>query len=262
MLYKLYVQRLFSFYIMNLEKRITMTLNKEEFEKRIHALPGNDENYSVLNTQEKEPNALKGKKMIFLGSSVTYGAMSLAESFVDYLEKEDGIIPVKEAVSGTVLVDEDVHGLKSYIYRMKTIDKTFKADAFICQLSTNDATKGKVIGEISNTKDPKDFDIHTVAGAIEYIITYARDIWNCPIYFYTGTKFDNERYKQMVELLLEIQKKWDIGVIDLWNDEEMNSIEKETYDLYMADPIHPTRAGYREWWTPKIEKYLMEQFEK
>lgn len=22
----------------------------------------------------------------------------------------------------------------------------------------------------------------------------------------------------------------------------------------MADPIHPTRAGYLEWWTPKMER--------
>lgn len=237
-----------------------MAVTKEEIEQYLHTLQGNDERYSVENTLPKEPNELTGKKIIFLGSSVTYGAASLGESFVEYLQKEDGVIPVKEAVSGTVLVDEDVHGLKSYIYRMKQLDKTISADAFVCQLSTNDATQKKPLGQISNGDKLDDFDVHTVAGAIEYIIVYARNTWHCPIYFYTGTKYESEEYKAMVELLLEIQKKWDIGVIDLWNDEEMNTIDSETYKWYMADPIHPTRAGYKEWWTPKIEAFLLKQF--
>lgn len=24
----------------------------------------------------------------------------------------------------------------------------------------------------------------------------------------------------------------------------------------MADKIHPTKAGYLEWWTPKMEQYI------
>ena len=26
----------------------------------------------------------------------------------------------------------------------------------------------------------------------------------------------------------------------------------------MADNIHPTKAGYLEWWTPKIEAYIVD----
>ena len=26
--------------------------------------------------------------------------------------------------------------------------------------------------------------------------------------------------------------------------------------LYMFDGIHPTQAGYLNWWTPKMEAYL------
>ncbi len=28
----------------------------------------------------------------------------------------------------------------------------------------------------------------------------------------------------------------------------------------MVNGIHPSRAGYREWWTPKFEAYLLEFF--
>lgn len=28
------------------------------------------------------------------------------------------------------------------------------------------------------------------------------------------------------------------------------------YDFYMYDKIHPTKAGYLEWWLPTIQEYL------
>ena len=62
----------------------------------------------------------------------------------------------------------------------------------------------------------------------------------------------------MVTLLLEIQKKWDIHIIDFWNDEEINNITEEERKLYLVDHIHPTKAGYKIWWLPKIQKCLYE----
>ena len=54
------------------------------------------------------------------------------------------------------------------------------------------------------------------------------------------------------------ERKWEIEVLDLWDDEEMNGIEESDYKLYMFDSIHPTRAGYLLWWTPKFEDKLYE----
>lgn len=219
---------------------------------------GNDIRYDVEHTEKLPVSKLKNKRIIFLGSSVTYGSASGGESFVDYLQKRDSIIPVKEALSGTTLVDEEVRGRQSYITRMKTIDRDIEADAFVCQLSTNDATMKKPLGRVSDSFDLNDFDQKTVAGAIEYIIAYARETWNCPVMFYTGTKYNSRPYAEMVELLKQIQNKWNIEVLDLWNDEEMNRVSKKDYSLYMANGIHPTKAGYREWWTPKFEEKLKE----
>lgn len=197
---------------------------------------------------------LGGKRIIFLGSSVTYGACTMGQSFIEALEEKDGIIAIKEAVSGTLLVDEDVADGKSYIARLATIDTNIKADAFVCQLSTNDASHNKPLGIISDSYVKENFDTKTIAGAIEFIIAYAKQTWHCPVIFYTGTKYDSDLYKKMVELLLSIQKKWQIDVIDLWNDIEMNQVSPENYKRYMSDPIHPLRDGYREWWLPKFEE--------
>lgn len=213
---------------------------------------GNAEQYSVSLTPAEADGTLRGKKIIFLGSSVTYGSAAKGESFADFLEKKDGVICIKEAVPGTTLVD---NGKSSYISRMKTVDKSIGADAFVCQLSTNDATLKMPAGEVSASFEKEDLDTSTVAGAIEYIIAYARQTWGCPVVFYTGTRYESEEYAALVKLLLQIREKWNIGVIDLWNS-EMNGISPSLYKLYMADGIHPTRAGYREWWLPEFEKYL------
>lgn len=67
-----------------------------------------------------------------------------------------------------------------------------KTDVFVCQLSTNDVTKEMPIGEISESFDKNDFDTQTVAGAIEYIIAYAKETWNCHVVFYTQSKYDSK----------------------------------------------------------------------
>lgn len=90
---------------------------------------GNYGEYSLKSTSENADSPIKGKTVIFLGSSVTFGYGSMGVSFADFLEKADGIIAVKEAVSGTTLVDVKDN---SYVSRMKTIDKKINADAFVC----------------------------------------------------------------------------------------------------------------------------------
>lgn len=62
----------------------------------------------------------------------------------------------KEAVSGTTLAD--LNGT-SYLSRLKNVDKT------------------------------KQFDTQTVIGSMEAIICYCQETWNCPVIFYTGTKY-------------------------------------------------------------------------
>ncbi len=216
---------------------------------------GNYGEYSLKDTASVSDSPINEKTVIFLGSSVTFGYGSLGVSFADFLEKTDGITAVKEAVSGTTLVDIKSN---SYVSRMKKIDKNIKADAFVCQLSTNDATKEMPLGVISDSFTMNDFDTQTVAGAIEYIIAYAEEAWDCPVVFYTQAKYDSGDYEKMVDLLLKIQKKWNVTVIDLWNNDEINSITDEERKIYLVDHIHPTKAGYKEWWLPEFQKCLYE----
>ena len=173
-------------------------------------------------------------------------------SFADYIGKRDGCTVIKSAVSGTTLVES---GINSYVSRLKKLDAE-KVDLFVCQLSTNDASQKKELGKIIESKNLNDFDTKTIAGAIEYIICYSKEKWNCPVIFYTNPRYDSELYGEMVDILKEAEAKWGISVIDMWNDDNLNAALSADMNLYMADKIHPTKAGYREIWTPFMEREI------
>ena len=201
--------------------------------------------------EQVKNSPLKCKHFIFLGSSVTKGFAAYGKSFVDMIAARNGAVCVKEAVSGTTLAD---NGSKSYVSRLKALDPKTPCDLFVCQLSTNDATKKVPLGAMAAGKDMSSFDTKTVCGAIEYIIAYAKQTWNCPVVFYTNPQYASPAYKAMVEALKKIADKWGIQVIDLWDNKEFtDNYRKHTY---MNDQIHPTRKGY-EVWTPVFETALI-----
>ena len=218
-------------------------------------LPGNGVQYAVENQNIIEGSPLSGKRIVFLGSSVTYGAASQGASFVDFIARRNGCEATKEAVSGTTLMD---NGSDSYVSRLKRLNAAGGIDLFVCQLSTNDASRKMLVGTVSDSFSMEDFDTKTTAGAIEYIIAYAKEVYGCPVVFYTSPEYNSEAYGELVVLLKQIQAKWEISVIDMWNDETFNDISDEQRTLYLADSIHPTKAGYLEWWTPYFESSLSE----
>ena len=237
---------------------------KIEERKRAEA-PGNSAKYDLVNLEKTEDSPLRDKTILFLGSSVTYGAAAEGQSFVELFEYQDGVDAIKEAKSATTLADE-VSPLallafgngESYVSRLKKIDTAQEIDCLVCQLSTNDASLKKKLGEISESCNKEDFDTKTVTGAMEYIIAYAKEKWNCPVVFYTGSYYESSEYAAMVDRLYALKEKWGIGVIDLYTDETFNNIDSEMYKLYMFDQIHPTKAGYELWWMPEIRKQLTE----
>lgn len=154
------------------------------------------------------------------------------------------------AASGTTLADLDDG---SYVHRLDTrLPASLPIDLFICQLSTNDASHGVLLGGADET------DTHTVAGALNHIVGTVRERWNCPLVFFTGAHFDSPRYQAMVDLLFDMQRIHGFGIIDLWHDAAWNAIPDDRRALYMHDPVHPTKAGYRDWWGPEMVRQLLD----
>ncbi len=219
-----------------------------------------DNNIVAEGSTKKVENSLEGKTFYFLGSSVTYGSASNGKSMVEFIAERNNCTTVKDAVSGTTLVD---NGTDSYVQRLinsTVFDKNAKVDHLIVQLSTNDAANSLPLGSISTSKNLEDFDTSTIIGAMEYIICYAKETWDCEVSFYTGTQYFNDKkvnhYVKMIEALYELSDKWDIGIIDLFFSPAMNSVNYFDYTLYMSDTVHPNVKGYEFWWTPVFEKHL------
>lgn len=221
---------------------------------------GNRQCYN-LEFVEREPiNQIDGLSIIYLGSSVMAGMEAGWLSFADYISKRHDVKTLKVCRSGTTLADISS---RSYIARLKLVDDSFKPDYIIVQLSTNDARRKVPLGIVSIDCDLDSYDTRTTTGAIEYIVTYVSQRFNCPVIFYTGTPYVSERYLQIVNRLFELQSKHDFEIIDMYNDKHFNAISDEERKLYLTDgDIHPTKAGYLLWWTPYIEEQLVTIIER
>lgn len=208
---------------------------------------------ALLDIVRDPGSPLRGKRILFLGSSVTYGVEPGGISFVEVLAARTGCLPWKEAVSGTTLCDVDD---QSYVARLRRIDSKVSFDLALVQLSTNDVTRGHPLGTPVGPEAAGGYDASTVAGAIETIVDRIRRVYRCPVFFYAGTRYAEPRYEVMVDLLLGIAKRWGFGVVDLWHDPVLNAVDPIDYARYMSDGVHPTLAGYAEWWGPRIEALL------
>lgn len=200
------------------------------------------------------PPAGPHREICWIGSSVTYGHSSCGHySMADALAALYGDMTFsKFAVSGTTLVNDSPD---SYVARIRLIPKDYHPDAVIVQLSTNDASKGKPFGNVTSAR--AGFDDTTIAGAMETIITYIRKTFNCPVLFYSGSYYESEAYAKMVDLMHQIADKWDMPVIDLFSDPDMQkAYDTPYYHEVMSDPIHPKKRGYSEWWAPKMKEVL------
>lgn len=233
---------------------LRMDLDEHALHQRYYTdiayLAGNSRKYS-LNSVPTIASPLRGKNILFLGSSVTFGFGALGESFVDYLWKHDGVAAIKDAENGTTLVEEDAYNsADSYVARFKQELTESQPDAFVLQLSTNDANQDKNLGKIAD----QDFDTQTITGALEYMISTAQKKWQCPILIYTNPYFANPLYKQMVTRTHELVQKYHIEILDFYNHPDF----QHQASLYMADKIHPTRAGYLGKWLPLFEEKLTE----
>lgn len=213
--------------------------------------PGNAKKYDMSTVAPMENSPLAGKTVLFLGSSVTFGSASLQQGIPEYFARRFGCHIIKEAVSGTTLAD---NGTDSYVRRLvDRVPVDSPVDLLVCQLSTNDASRGIPLGDLPADSS----DTATVTGAMEFIIRYARETWGCPVAFYTGSRFDSAAYGAMVTRVLELEEKRGILVLNLWDSEKFNAISPGNRALYMRDPIHPTKAGYKCWWCPELERQLL-----
>ena len=215
---------------------------------------GNTNEFSPDRVEYDPTSPLSGKKIAFLGSSVTYGFAAHGVSFVDYLQVRDGVITTKSAVSGTTLAGNAPDG---YLARLqRDFDPTANYDLFVCQLSTNDNQHGKKLGQVTESDQRDQFDQETTLGAIETICATIQKRFHCPLVFYTCLQDDpNHDYQTLINELRNLTSKWDFGIIDLFDNHGLRS-SLAAHPNAMFDDVHPTQEGYLKVWLPFFEQQL------
>lgn len=238
---------------------------------------GNHSRYSPSDSKELVPapgngnNNLTGRKLLFLGSSITKGLGAENTSFADYIRVRDKAKVNKLAENGTTMARPSV--ADSYVRRLHNNDpESFVPDIFVCQLSLNDSLAKNNVklgtlpviesGDLSPAVLQDLYDNSTtVGGAIGYITAYASYYWpDSQIVFFTVRNNGyNTQYIKMRTMLYDAQKQYgNIKIIDMWSIKELTNLKNDlsTFCLYMRDDNHPKMAGYLYQWTPVFEKKL------
>ena len=151
-----------------------------------------------------------------------------------------------------------------------------KVDRLFIQLSTNDAGQ---IGTNFGSVDPAAaldsatyayhsgyHDDNTTWGALEWMIAVARETWNCEVTVFVCPYFEvagdySTNYAMMRRVLKEeIQPKWGVDVLDIWNDEEITALVKQPENIakyfYQSDRVHANELGYERMFLNPFRAYL------
>ncbi len=216
-----------------------------------------------------EDYVLAGKKALFLGDSIAYGAND-ADKRSGWSGRMDALYGMNNknvAVSGWMLADHKVkdnennlvyqNGQKPIVQQLDniTLEEGGSYDYVILHGGVNDIWHSKdnlscaiSIGTVTSQEQTEGFDTTTVCGALEDLIVKAREkapnakiayIINFDISDKIG---DMNEYASRVK---EVCVKWDVPYLDLHSNRDLNGMKFGTAgNGYTMDGVHPNLKGY------------------
>lgn len=203
---------------------------------------------------------LKGKKIIFLGDSITEGCGTSSQERVYHgiLKERYGLREIKNYGEGGTRVarQTEITSLvrdRDFILRARDMDKD--ADAVVVFGGTNDFGNGQAaLGSIDN------YDMRTFYGALHTLCSLLKENYaGKPIVFITPLHRGNEEtcigtwkpdgvvqhpLKDYVNAVKQVCPLYSISVLDLFDCEELTPKGAEWYMEYMPDYVHPSDSGH------------------
>ncbi len=210
---------------------------------------------------------IKGKKIIFLGDSITEGAgaSSVEKRYTDLVAKKTGATVYNHGVGGTRIANQknktaDTYSELDFCVRAKNMEKD--ADVIFVFGGTNDYGHGDAeLGQMSDRTND------TFYGALHQLYTYlnetypkAQKVIMTPLhrcgeenpqgdliyYKNRGLPFrtNGAPLKTYVEIIREVAEYYSFPVLDLFKNSGIQPevpIMKETFTV---DGLHPNDAGY------------------
>lgn len=209
---------------------------------------------------------LAGKKALFLGDSIGYGAMDVKPQFGwgGRMEALYGMDSTVAAHSGWMLADHkaaQTNGQYPIVNQFGEVEEVSSYEYVILQGGVNDVWHSTdscpiSIGEVQADKW-NDFNTDTVCGALENLIATAKEkAPNAKIAYIINFKCNEVKgaegvpasfhgigsMKNYVEAAKSVCKKWNIPCLNLYENETFNT----EFNLinHTTDGVHPNSTGY------------------
>ena len=219
-------------------------------------------------------SALSGKKILFLGDSITAATRDDAtqKGWAGRIGTDYGAVTTNAGWSGASVSTNK----ESRIIAKMEENKNNTYDYVILHGGVNDAMTKAPLGAVSTSKNVADFDISTYAGALEELIYRAKEYFpNAKIGFIVNYQTPNSTWggytKDMAAYFYtakQVCEKWEIPYLDLF----FGSVEVEgkmlsySYDILKVDTatnfyngdageVHINGSGYAAI-TPYIAKFI------
>ncbi len=219
------------------------------------------------------------KKLLVFGDSIMYGSGNGGVGVGEYLAKDLGFCLTKYCIGGARC--GYYVGKNWIIEQVKTaIEKNEQADYIIFDGFTNDCYRTDGVnfdvplGDITQGFD--NFDIFKVEKTFTFSQCFENILWAFKTYF-KGAKVlfvrphemgrrEKEAQKIYGERAVELCKKWNVAVADIYAEGKMNTFLPEHRDKYTADTYgwgkgdstHPNAEGYKKFYLPVIESKIKE----
>ena len=197
---------------------------------------------------------LKGKKINFLGDSITEGVGTTGQDkcFHQLIKEKHGLSEARNyGVGGSRLakqVTPSANPRHDLDFPMRAVEMDRDADAIVVFGGTNDFGHGDApIGEMSDrTPD-------TFYGALHYLYTYlmteypfARIFVCTPLHRLTENQPDikGKILSDYAEMIREVARYYSLPVIDLYDIYGVQPSIDVQRETYMPDGLHPNDAGH------------------
>lgn len=222
-------------------------------------------------------NDLSGKKVAFIGDSITAGAGASSEGnrFYNVFSRKYGCVPVNLGVNATTIASNPKNGLNSTRFVTRaTAANLGDVDMVVVFGGTNDLSyDSKAIGNhfveetitpsgnIGNKKLSAPIDTDTFSGALHDLITTIQSVVpaRTPILFMTPLHRNNNvatnpNYTQanengdymidFVAAIKDICSFYAIPVLDLYSASQLNPLSPAWSGLF-SDGLHPNDVGHK-----------------
>ena len=211
----------------------------------------------TLPGQTSTSSPLSGKKMLFMGDSISYGSGDAASPFrtgrawAGRIADLTGAITTNASVSGAKVSYQ--RGDDNWVYSQYVPHQNTKFDIIVMHGGVNDARHERPVGTLSEGKDEATLKKNqsSYAGGLEWIFyNVSKTNTDAKLFFIANHRLDGHdkgKAKDMSEyfnIAKAACEKWGIIFIDLYNNKELNDKLQTTTTKYLPDTLHLNAAGY------------------